>query len=184
MRARPAVGKSDACAKHHSSRGQRKARTGKGEREVYYTAEFGLNPPPHGAHIGVLAEPGVCRRLLLPFSAAAATMGSTPLLFGSSWLRRWRILGEREREQEEVEKKKEAAKLAWACQPRSPEYNALLDKLTSRHLSAADKANVLARLSELKGRSGAGPSSSSSGERRKRKKKREKRRRKWTTWRT
>ena len=45
-----------------------------------------------------------------------------------------------------TQQKVEVATLAWARQPRSPEYKTLLEKLTSRHLSAADKADVLARL--------------------------------------
>ena len=52
----------------------------------------------------------------------------------------------------------EAAKFAWAPQQRSPEYNALMDKLRYRHPSFAERADVLARLPELEKReNGAGP---------------------------
>ena len=45
--------------KHHSSRGQRKARAGEGDFEMHYTAKFRTHPPPQGAHPGVLVEPAV-----------------------------------------------------------------------------------------------------------------------------
>ena len=100
-----------------------------------------------------------CRRLRLPSSAVAATMESSALRFLMT-----AALQDMKREYEEEEE--EVVKLAWARQLRSPVFDALMDKLTSRHLSA----DALAWLSELKGGSGAGPSSSSSGVRRKEKK--------------
>ena len=85
--------------KHHSPRGQGTGRAGEGEHEVC-CAKFWTNPPHHGAHLGVLAEPGAVKGWPgAPSSSSAGVQSLAPavLLSGSSQLRPWRRCGKRRR---------------------------------------------------------------------------------------
>ena len=95
--------------------------------------------PPVPPQLAVV--PAACPRTTVPLLAPAVLGGGNDDGVHSSALGFLMdaALDDMRREQEEEEKKKkEVAKLTSARQPRSPEYNALMDKLTSRHLSAAD----------------------------------------------